>query len=151
MRMKHVVISSLIGLTLMLALALACQFFAIVETPATVATGSMLSKAPDLPQTYTVTRPVRETCTKDVAYTVMRPIREERSKTVSYTVMTVVRENRTKIDPITGDKITYTIARHVPEQREKVVEYFVTNMVPEQKRKTIEYQTVRFETAQVPR
>lgn len=98
-----------------------------------------------------VMQPVHETRTKEIAYQVMRPVREDRSKTIAYTVMKVVREKRTKADPVTGGEIEYTVARYVPEQREKIVNYVVTKMVPEQRRKTIEYQTVRFESARIPR
>ena len=151
MKTKYLIVSSLFGLAAMLAFLLAHSFRTAIVTPVAIATWATTPQASATAKTYTVTRPIRETHTKDITYTVTRPVREDRTKTISYTVMNLVRENRTKIDATTGRQITYTVARNVPEQREKVIKYVVTNMVTEQQHKTIAYQTVRSETTELPR
>lgn len=148
MKSKRVIVSSLAVVLAFLAMLMPRSAPSISSMVSPQHSASQSSGTPD---SYTATRPIWETHKKDVTYTVMKPVRENREKKVSYTVMTVVRENQTKIDPVTGNEMTYTVARHVPTQREKTIKYVVTNMVPEQHQKTIEYQTVRFETAQVPR
>lgn len=151
MKSKHPILISLAALTVVLAILALSTLRSTHSSSPIASLQHAASQSINESDTYAVTRPVRETHKKDVSYTVMTPVRENRTKTVSYTVMNSVCEDRTKIDPITGDEITYTVARHVPEQREKAIHYVVTTMVPKQHHKTVEYQTVRFETSQVTR
>lgn len=150
MNAKHVVACTLTGLTAVLAFSVVSSFRTSHDGPIAIPTVAATSQDVVPSDTFTVTRPIRETHTRDVTYAVTKPVREHRTQTISYSVMTVVHEKQTRIEPITGKEITYTVARHVPEKREKTIEYVVTNMVPEQRKKTIEYQTVRYETTTIP-
>lgn len=139
------------GAAMSLALALPVAYNLGSDPVPRLASSPEPQGRPKALDTYTVTRPVRESRTKVTDYTVTRPIYQSRSETVAYTQMTLVREQREKRDPETGERVTYTVARHVPEQREKTINYTVCEMVREQKQKTIEYETVCFENIEVPR
>ena len=134
--------------------ALFAYLFTVSYKPTTVAAavsvGSSVEQEGGSQKTGPFTRIIYENHMKDVVHTVMRPILEERSMTVTYTQMNVVRDQVTGIDQATGKEITYTVARHVPEQREKIVNYVVTTMVPQQMHKTIGYTTARLETIERP-
>ena len=101
--------------------------------------------------TYSVTRPIHETRTKNVHYTVMRPIYENRSRKLTYTAMNTVREQKTLVNLETGEERKYCVMIIVPEQKEKIVNSTVCKMVPEQKTKTVEYRTTRMVTVEMPR
>ncbi len=138
------------AITAVLAFAVLLVSFARNDSHTEIATLVASPQDNASADTYTIKRPIRETQSVEIAYTVRRPVRETRTTTVSYAVMTVVREKHTNIDPATGEKRSYTVARLVPERREQTVNYVLTKMVPERKHKRVEYQTVRFETTRVP-
>lgn len=110
---------------------------------AAAATAQPKSTVADLQGASTVAVPVRENHTKTIDCTVMNAVREQRSKEVAYTVTEIVHEQRVKTDPITGDRLEYTVAYPVRKLKTKTVNYTVTLMVPDRKQKTIEHQSLR--------